>query len=348
MSVALSAETVGAAGEDAGFEVGFEVSLSSLEAEGRIRSGPLDEAHIARLMEVEGRWPPVLVWARPSTGRLPGEGHTDAHSADGERRCWVVLDGAHRLEAARRLGHTSVLATAFEGDPDDAYIEAVRRNVSHGLPLSRPDRLRAGRRILTRHPGWSDRRIGEVCGLSPHSVARLRAELQASTGGRLVHLDSRLGRDGKVRPARPGAVRDQVIEALKANPGGSLREVAAVARVSPETVRRIRREVADLQPDVEEDRPAGTRPLSCDGTQTGGTTVLWREEHLLRSNPELAELAVWLERSDPGESADHRAALVPLSRIYEVADESYRRAAVWTSFARALEARSRARGPLRA
>jgi hypothetical protein len=60
------------------------------------------------------------------------------------------------------------------------------------------------------------------------------------------------------------------------------------------------------------------------------------------SSPELSELASWLART--GVSVDDFAAYlerVPLGRVYEVADECRRRAAVWAELAACLEKEAR-------
>lgn len=319
-------------------EEGVLASVDLLQVRHQLRAAGLDESHVAALAELDGKWPPVLVWADQPN---------------------VILDGAHRLAAAKRLGYSTVLVTVFRGSADEAFIEAVRRNVGHGLPLSVADRTRAGQQILARHPDWSDRRIAEACALSPHTVARLRAS-RATQGrsvaasraaavagsgarkesavvveraGTVVDIESRLGRDGRCRPAQPGVVRERVVEALEANPGGSLREIASVAKVSPETVRRIRRE-------VEGSPPATIGLLPRVPPAAAG---VWRDDPAMASSPELSDLVAWLDRTEPGAELASYAGAVPLSRVYELADEGRRRAAFWTAFATALEARARGR-----
>lgn len=344
--------------------------MTTLRVGHQLRAGGLDDRHVKALAELEGRWPPLLVWAQ----------HPE-----------VVLDGAHRLEAARRLRLNTVQVAAFHGDADEAFVETVRRNITHGLPLTVPDRTRAGEQVLARHPGWSDRRIAEACGLSPHTVARLRAPLPpadtprskgvaaraatatatavatavvtppksrvgsvvstangsarkpvaaagaaktaaSSNDERIIEIESRLGRDGKNRPAQPGLLRDRVLEAIKANPAGSLRQIAAVAKVSPETVRRIRREL---------EGPGGpeiTILAALRAPEEADTD--WREDPALCGNTDLVS---WLDGTDPCGDLEGLAMSVPLSRVYQLADEARRRSARWAAFAEVLESRARAR-----
>ena len=302
--------------------------VDTLVAGSQLRAAGLDEGHVAAFCELEGRWPPLLVWAR-------------------ERE--LVLDGAHRLAAARRLGHDTVQVVAFDGDADQAFVEAVRHNIGHGLPLTIADRTRASDHILRRHPDWSDRRIAEVCGLSPHTVAKLRdapprceappsgkksVPATATRGGdRIVEIESRWGRDGKSRPAQPGLLRERVMEAIRANPAGSLRQIASVAKVSPETVRRIRKDVDQPQgPDISV-LAALRAPAECDTD--------WRDDPALRCNPHLVS---WLDDTDPAGDLESFALGVPLSRVYELADEARRRAGRWAAFAEVLESRARRPG----
>ena len=325
-----------------GREEGSPAAVDQLQVRHHLRSGGLDDDHVAALSELDGRWPPLLVWAE------------NPH---------VVLDGAHRLAAARRLGHTSVRVVVFHGGADEAYVEAVRRNIGHGLPLSVGDRTRAGEQILARHPDWSDRRIAEACALSPHTVARLRASqpkgrtpaltavARAATTrpagkakkpsaltspgreetARVVEIESRLGRDGRCRPAQPGLIRERVLEALQANPTGSLREIASVAKVSPETVRRIRREFDGGPPAT-----IGVIPRV-----PPAPLADWGDDPAMSTSPELSALVEWLRRTEPGSELTSHVGAAPLSRVYELADEARRRAAFWGAFATALEARAR-------
>lgn len=318
-------------GEGTDRDAGAPASVDQLQVRHNLRSGGLDEAHVAALAELEGDWPPLLVWAE----------HPN-----------VVLDGAHRLAAAKRLGLAAVRVVAFHGSSDEAFVEAVRRNVIHGLPLSVNDRVRAGQQMLARHADWSDRRIAQACALSPHTVARLRSSVprtrpastqspasapvaaaRSASSARVVDIESRLGRDGKCRPAQPGVIRERVVEALQANPSGSLREIAGVAKVSPETVRRIRRDLEGAPPPA-----VGTLPRVPPAPAED-----WKADPAMASSPELADLLEWLERTEPGTELASFAASVPLSRVYELADEGRRRAAFWTAFATALEARARGR-----
>jgi ParB-like chromosome segregation protein Spo0J len=137
----------GPATRSAGEEVqaaGEEVVVAVLA----IRPGPsprrtqLDPDHVETLIETGGRWPPLLL----------------------NRESLVVIDGNHRLAAARRLKLNSVRAVLFAGDSRAANLEAVRRNVSHGLPLTLAERRRAAIRILSDYPTWSDSKVAEICG----------------------------------------------------------------------------------------------------------------------------------------------------------------------------------------
>src|ERR1700730_6804239 len=96
------------------------------------RSEQLCERHVALLVEVRGQWPPVVV----------------------RRSDLTVVDGHHRVEAARRLGMASISGVFFNGSDEDAYLESVRRNVEHGLPLSIEERKAAAARIFVRNANW--------------------------------------------------------------------------------------------------------------------------------------------------------------------------------------------------
>jgi hypothetical protein len=136
-----------------------------------------------------------------------------------------VVDGMHRLTAAKIRGQTTIEATFFEGSEDDAFIEAVRLNMAHGLPLTLADRKAAAVRILRTHAEWSDRMIAGEIGLSPKTVGAIRRSTEE-----LPHLTARVGRDGRVRGPRTPRARDRAdhdatpdaVQSKAANPGRSL------------------------------------------------------------------------------------------------------------------------------
>ncbi|WP_412744925.1 ParB N-terminal domain-containing protein [Krasilnikovia sp. MM14-A1004] len=147
-----------------------------------------------------------------------------------------VIDGMHRLRAARLRGDTHIDVRFFDGDDEAAFVLAVELNVAHGLPLSMADRTAAATRIIQSHPQWSDRVIAATTGLAAKTVAMIRRR----TTGEDAQLHSRLGRDGRVRPLDSAAGRRRASELITAHPDASLRAIAREAGISPSTVRDVR------------------------------------------------------------------------------------------------------------
>ena len=314
------------------FEIGGEVAtlpIVALEFGEVARSGGLDESHVELLMESANSWPPIVVWGEDL----------------------LVIDGFHRVEAARRLGRRSITAIRFLGSPDEAFMESVRRNVNHGLPLTVGDRRRAARRVLTRNPEWSDRRIASLCGLSDKTVGRLRRAV-----GSIQAIDRRVGRDGKVRPVQAGQVRDRVRQALEQNPCGSLRAIAAVAGASPETVRSVR---SNMQAQRGHS-PGDGAPASSRRTNPPARSVLtllepardetsapdpegldWLTDPALSACGDGGDFARWFASNNVTEDWHGYVWTIPLGRVYDVVDEARRRAVAWNLFASLLESRTR-------
>jgi hypothetical protein len=259
----------------------------------------------------------------------------------------------------------------FSGTWEEAFVESVRCNVDHGLPLALRDRRRAARRVLGRYPDWSDRRIGSLCGLSGKSVGRLRRNESAGVaddGGQVVDLPRRIGRDGKTRPVRPGEVRDRIRQALGENPHGSLRAIAAMAGSSPETVRTVRGRLIRAKPELPAQPeqaplvsvdPAAQEPGRVDSavsvagdqpdrpargqveTSTDQAAVTTEQRLGARSWADHAEFARWFTNNQVDDEWRRYVWSVPLGRVYEVVDEARQRAASWTAFASLLEGRTR-------
>lgn len=298
------------------------VLLDDLHFGEGVRDKAVEEEQLLRLMELGGRWVPILVWRDHNT----------------------VLDGVHRVEAARRLGLDSIAVTWFCGSPEEAFIEAVVRNVRHGLPLTMAERLRASGRILRDHSEWSDRRIAAICAVSDKTVARLRGDIPRGAFVPPQPVAERVGRDGKRRPTQSMQKRAQVAEVLRQNPGAPLRAIAAATGVSPETVRGVRlRLETEEHVTCRDSVSPGIRPTAritkvrFDRSRGG--------QHTLRDPAFLSEsssrsFAAWFDSFAIDEEWRDHIREVPLSRVYEVADEARRRAKQWSQMARALEERA--------
>jgi ParB-like chromosome segregation protein Spo0J len=306
------------------------LAVARLVVKSSIREGGVNQEHVRRLMRLGGRWSPILV-----------------HEATG-----VVIDGVHRVAAARLLGLVRIDATLFSGGPDEALIEFVRRNVHHGLPLTLRERKWAAGQVLDVHPHWSDRRIAGICALSPKTVGRLRIVPDERPSEEVPQLDTslRMGRDNRLRPVNSASLRERVAEAIRTQPGASLRSVASSVGVSPEAVRNVRMSLS--QPDAAE-RPAAIESVAHDVIEgavedavasIAPTTVVppARSLSLVTSDAATAaDLDAWLTRTDvaAGECSQW-AKTVPEARADAIAAEARRRAEVWLDFARAVDPRA--------
>ncbi|MFG1791148.1 ParB/RepB/Spo0J family partition protein [Nocardia altamirensis] len=172
-----------------------------------------DSAHIRALAEAVEALPPILVH-RPSMR---------------------VIDGAHRVGAARLRGDKTIAARFFDGTEMEAFIVAVRMNVTHGLPLSLADRKAAAARIIRERPEWSDRAIGVTSGLSHKTIGVLRRSTGPDTQSNV-----RIGRDGRPRSSSTEEGRRLASEMIARSPQAPLREVAEAAGVSLGTAHDVR------------------------------------------------------------------------------------------------------------
>jgi ParB-like chromosome segregation protein Spo0J len=103
---------------------------------------------VERYTEILDEMPPVQIW-KPN-GKM------------------LLVDGWHRIAAARRLGRTEIAAEVHEGDRTEAMVAAIVANTKHGVPLSMAERNEGITRL--NQAGWSERRIARELSLSKRRV----------------------------------------------------------------------------------------------------------------------------------------------------------------------------------
>lgn len=199
----------------------LHLPLTSLQTSYSPRRVRANREHVQLLRESQHEWPPILV----------------------QHKSYRIVDGVHRVEAAKELGLETIRAKLFHGDDQAAFLAAVYLNVSHGLPLSLPDRRAAALRILSTEPTWSDRAIAQAAGLDPKTVRSLRGASTEEVPQLRLHQSSqtvRIGRDGRRHPVDPRVGRQRASQLLQQNPGLSVRKVAQLCQISETTARDAR------------------------------------------------------------------------------------------------------------
>lgn len=289
------------------------VPIDSLLSADSPRLSGVEEDHVYALAATDRELPPLLV-------------HRDTMR---------VIDGMHRLHAARLNGQQEMRVHFFDGDEDDAFLMSVQLNVTHGLPLSLADRAAAAERILRGRPHLSDRMIANLAGLSAATVASVRTRATAHSWQSNV----RLGKDGRVRPLSTAEGRRRAGEFINACPGASLRQIAAVSGISVGTARDVRERMRKGQPPElpsqrSEPPVPPVVPLAVEVS-----TILDRlcRDPALRYNDQGRELLQWL-RSHLVKAADLTAYVeaIPEHCAPVVAALAERYAQAWRSLAEEL------------
>jgi transposase-like protein len=228
------------------------------------RSGGVSDEHVRVLIEMDTPMSPIIV----------------------HRPTMRVIDGVHRLRAMELSAQEHIEARFFDGDEDDAFVLAVEANASNGLPLSLADRKAAAARIVMTHPLRSDRWIASVSGLVATTVGTIR---KCSTVGH-GQSNTRIGRDGRMRPIDSAEGRRLAGELMSADPNRSLRDIARTVGIAPSTALDVRnrlRSGEDLVP-ARRESAARTTPTSPRRRVSG------------RAEPDLDAIAVMQTlRNDP-------------------------------------------------
>ena len=126
----------------------------------------VDAGHVDELCESDHQgWEPIVV------------------TKDPEGYLWII-DGAHRVQAARKLGIRELPAVFEEwpGNDDDAYLRSLQLNLRHGWPITNADRKAWARNLKSQHPDLSERAIAKMVGLSAATTHRaLQMKPQSTT-----------------------------------------------------------------------------------------------------------------------------------------------------------------------
>lgn len=286
-----------------------------------------DLHHVHMLAKLDVRLPPIIV----------------------HRSTMRVVDGMHRLRAARLRGEDRIAVRFFEGSEADAFVYGVRLNTLQGLPLSPADRTAAAERIIGTHPQWSDRLIASATGLAASTVASLRRRSSAGS----VQLSARTGRDGRVRPLNAAEGRRRAVALITAKPHASLREIADVAGIAVGTARDVRQRLRLGEDPVPkklreaESRTAADATVALRATPVASSSVATGGEQPLpnlRRDPSLrfteggrALLQLLSAHAMGGDRWQRLVESVPAHRTAMVAQAARNCAEAWQRFALELE-----------
>jgi hypothetical protein len=312
-----------------GSEAPEVVPISSLLTGDSPRLEGEDEAHVRLLAASSASLPPVLV--SRSTGR--------------------IIDGMHRLRAMLLRGEQTIGVRFFDGSDEEAFVAAVQANTRHGLPLTLADRRAAARRIIGAYPDRSDRWIAAITGLAAATVAAVRAD-----DGTARHAASaRVGLDGRSRPLSTAEARRIAADMIARQPGASLRQIAKVAGLSPETVRDVRTRVASGDDPVRRrgggggraarpDSAGPKRPASMSSQrprERGLLLARLRKDPSLRHTESGRALLTWLDATALSANGwRDLAGTVPPHSAYLLAELARGLAREWLELARTLETKT--------
>jgi len=207
------------------------------------RDQPVDKERVRELMPLVGLLNPIVVFHAPATPSTPAK--------------LLIVDGTHRTLAHRLSKHDTILGRRFVGTYDDARREAIRSNTRHGRKLTRAERERAVTTVLDLTPDWSNRRVAEVVGLSPHTVADVRKRIYGQT----AEVSTYVGSDGRRVPPR-ARLRELIREEIEEHPDLSNRAVARKLMTTHVTVSDVRKAMAAEQVAAQTAAQASAHPTA--------------------------------------------------------------------------------------
>lgn len=313
----------------------IKVPPSSLKASDSPRRSGENLAHVRTLARSEDPFPPIVV----------------------HRATMRIVDGMHRLRAAELRGEDAIEIRFVDGDDASSFVLAVSENVRHGLPLSTADRKAAAARIIDSYPEWSDRMVASVSGLSAGTVAITRERMAQDSKPRAQLYT--VGRDGRTRPRDSAQRRELARKLLLENPHCSLRKVARLAGISPETARDVRNRLnRDGGPDqaqgsngkgaasAAQRKPPEVRPPASPGhgpAAVGARAVrpLWADPAFRSTESGRSLLRMLAAYHIIEEHGDQLLDSIPMHCTDRVALAARACARAWEAYAERLEQRSR-------
>lgn len=136
------------------------LALTSIRTDGGTKLRDLSEENVLRLVEVL------------EDGNRFVQNIRVFRDKDGEH--WLS-HGFHRHEAYCRNGNKMIEVELVKGSQQDALDDACRpENACHGLPETRKDREHRVKRYIEAHPGTSNRKTAEWCGVNQTTVGRYK------------------------------------------------------------------------------------------------------------------------------------------------------------------------------
>lgn len=111
---------------------------------------------------------------------------------------WFLVDGFHRVLAAKRAEFKDILATIHDGTRSDAVLYALSKaNAVNGMRRTRDDKEYCVKLALKECPEKSDNWIAETLRVSHSTVAKYRGQVaNLATGD-----DKRIGKNGVTQAA---------------------------------------------------------------------------------------------------------------------------------------------------
>ncbi len=165
-----------------------------------------------------------------------------------DRATKKLLDGWHRVEAAKRAGAYSLPVLWVDAKEEELFAHAVKLNLGHGLRLTREERLRAVAKLA--REGWTPERIVEFLGCTPILVKQaeqaedLRAHFRATQHPGAALPTESLAEVAKLEPVDRDAVAEIICD-VEAAPADVRRAVRAIRKELVETDADVKKALMD-------------------------------------------------------------------------------------------------------
>lgn len=195
------------------------------ELQPRVKMDPVAVNEYAEAMKRGDHFPAVVVFDVPKEGLL-------------------LVDGYHRLHAARSASKETLDAEIIPGERREAILYSLKVNDTHGIRRTNSDKRRAVERLLSdpEWMNWNNQKIAEACRVTGEFVRKLRSH--PSCNNCKIPTERTVERNGKTYTMDTSNIGKRTVQDVP----GPIQVISDEPRTTPISVQEANNLMFDAAP----------------------------------------------------------------------------------------------------